>query len=405
MNILYVSQYYHPEVGAPTNRAQANVQYLVQQGHEVSVLCEMPNHPTGIVQPGYKGKWMAIEGANPRILRAWVAASPKKTFLRRLAMYFSFPITGLILALCTRKQYDVVYVSSPPLFTCLIGLGWKLLFPSTRFVFELRDLWPEAAIEMGQLKNPLLQKFSRLLANKTYKQADAIVTILPGFCKRLQENYSVNPEKLKVIYNGVDDAFFDASAVKLPKSVSPLKVVYAGNLGLAQNISIILKAACKFREEDIEFHIYGEGPESNKLKAQAQEWNLSSVFFHGEVSRDEMMHHLQNSSVGVVPLIRTDTFRDALPTKMFDYMACGLPILLGVEGIAEEVLNVSKAGIAFVPDDSDSLSFAIRTVMNDPERLNPMAMSGREYVQMNFLRSKQAEKLEMLFQELFGRRR
>ena len=214
MKILYISQYFHPEVGAPTNRALANVKLFRKKGHDITVLAEMPNHPKGVIFEEYKKKIFVSEKVyGLEVKRVWVFTSQKKNFFTRVGMYLSFSITGSIYTLFNWRKYDVVYVTSPPLFVGIIGLVVKFFHPKTKFVFEVRDLWPDAAIEMGELNSSLLKKISYSLEHSIYKKANLIVSVTNSF-KYKMITKGVNIDNIIIVRNGANLSLKRTSSVE-----------------------------------------------------------------------------------------------------------------------------------------------------------------------------------------------
>ncbi|MCK4956758.1 MAG: glycosyltransferase family 4 protein [Candidatus Cloacimonetes bacterium] len=405
MKILYISQYFHPEIGATTNRALANVRYLTKQGHDVTVLTEMPNHPKGIIFEGYKGKMFMTETMEDfKIKRVWVYTSVNKNFITRLLFYISFAFLGTLSAIFSWKKYDIVYVTSPPLFVGIIGLALKFFFPKTKFIFEVRDLWPDAAVEMGELKNKHFRKFSYALEKSLYKNADHIVAVTKRFKQRIIENgYSKN--KISVIRNGSDLSFKPVDVSEELKEKFQVDknfiVIYAGNLGLAQNLTVVLKAAEKLKEKKILFLMVGTGPEETLLKNYAKSHNLTNVIFTGEIAKDNMSEYLSLSDCGLIPLKNIEVFERTIPSKLFDYMSANLPIILGVKGEAKEILEKSEAGICFEPDNVDELVEEIEYLKTNSLELEKMKQKGRDFVKTNFDRNELAKKLDDVFAKLF----
>ncbi len=405
MKILYISQYFHPEIGATTNRALANVRYLTKQGHDVTVLTEMPNHPKGIIFEGYKGKMFMTETMEDfKIKRVWVYTSVNKNFITRLLFYISFAFLGTLSAIFSWKKYDIVYVTSPPLFVGIIGLALKFFFPKTKFIFEVRDLWPDAAVEMGELKNKHFRKFSYALEKSLYKNADHIVAVTKRFKQRIIENgYSKN--KISVIRNGSDLSFKPVDVSEELKEKFQVDknfiVIYAGNLGLAQNLTVVLKAAEKLKEKKILFLMVGTGPEETLLKNYAKSHNLTNVIFTGEIAKDDMSEYLSLSDCGLIPLKNIEVFERTIPSKLFDYMSANLPIILGVKGEAKEILEKSEAGICFEPDNVDELVEEIEYLKTNSLELEKMKQKGRDFVKTNFDRNELAKKLDDVFAKLF----
>ena len=405
MKILYISQYFHPEIGATTNRALANVRYLTKQGHDVTVLTEMPNHPKGIIFEGYKGKMFMTETMEDfKIKRVWVYTSVKKNFITRLLFYISFAFLGTLSAIFSWKKYDIVYVTSPPLFVGIIGLALKFFFPKTKFIFEVRDLWPDAAVEMGELKNKHFRKFSYALEKSLYKNADHIVAVTKRFKQRIiEKGYSEN--KISVIRNGSDLSFMPVDVSEELKEKFQIDknfiVIYAGNLGIAQNLTVVLKAAEKLKEKNILFLMVGTGPEETLLKNYAKSHNLTNVIFTGEVAKDDMSEYLSLSDCGLIPLKKIEVFERTIPSKLFDYMSANLPIILGVKGEAKEILEKSEAGICFEPDNVDELVEKIEYLKTNSLELEKMKQKGRDFVKTNFDRNELAKKLDDVFAKFF----
>jgi len=404
MKILYISQYFAPEIGATTNRALANVRYLANNGHEVTVLTEMPNHPRGIIFPEYKRKFFIREKMEKFFVeRVWVYTNPKKNFITRMLFYLSFAFFGSLRGIISGKKYDIVYVTSPPLFVGIIGKNIKKLFPKIKFIFEVRDLWPDAAIEMGQLNNKSYRKFSYKLEASLYEESDHIVAVTNRFKKTIIDK-GVKAEKISVIRNGSDLTF---RPVKPPqelldkyKSQNEFLIVYAGNLGIAQNLKTVLEAAKKLESENIKFIFAGTGPEAKMLNDFAVEQKISNVIFTGEIAKEKMSDYFAIADCGIIPLKNIQVFERTIPSKLFDYMSANLPILLGVKGEAKEILMDARAGICFEPDDVNDLVDKIRYCKNHPEELSEMSQLGRDFVVEHFDRNKLAAKLDAIFSEV-----
>lgn len=405
MKILYITQYFLPEICAPSNRAYANVKYFSEKGHKVVILTEMPNHPKGVIFKGYKGKIFNRERIeNFDVLRVWVYANPNKNFITRLLFYMSFMFLGLLYALLNWKNFDVVYISSPPLFVGIVGISLKSVFPKTKFIFEVRDLWPTVAIALGELKNKTFIKFSRKLEYTCYLLSDKIISVT-NFFKQEIINKGVHSKKVLVVKNGTDIKNEIQVNTQEVKSKLGLKfdfvVLYAGNLGLAQGLETVLCSAKKLKNEnDIKFFLIGEGPEKKKLKGIAKTLNLNNIKFIDEVSMDEISEYLSIAKCGIVPLKKSKVFSGTVPSKLYDYMACELPILLGVDGEAKSILEKSGGGLSFEPENSDDLAEKILYLKNNPKQLKNMALNGRKFVEENCNREKQAEVIEKELLEL-----
>ena len=406
MKILYISQYFYPEVCAPTNRAMANVKYLADKGHEVTVLTEIPNHPRGIIFDGYKHKLFLKERIdNFLINRVWVFTSRKKNFVTRMLFYVSFMVFGTIHTLVNWKKYDVVYTSSPPLFVAGIAIVLKKFFPKVKYVFEVRDLWPDSAIDLGELNNKFAIKYSEKMEKKIYSISGKII-VISNYIKSKIIDKGIADKKITVIHNGTDEEFITKTK-KVPHDLlekyrtrNNFIVIYAGNIGIAQNLNIIINSAEMLQNENVLFLFVGDGPYRNQLEQLVAINKMSNIVFVGEIDREKIHEYLCLADCGVVILKRIPLFTGALPSKIFDYMACGLPILLGVEGEAKTLVEDSGTGLGFKSDNSKDLAKKIMHLKDHPDELNLMASKGRDFVYNNFNRTKQASKIEKILKEL-----
>lgn len=406
MKILYISQYFYPEVCAPSNRALANIKYLADKGHEVTVLTEMPNHPRGVIFDGYKHKLFLKERIdNFLINRVWVFTSKKKNFITRMLFYISFMMFGAIHTLVNWKKYDVVYTSSPPLFVAGIAIILKKFFPKTKYVFEVRDLWPDSAIDLGELNNKLAIKLSMRMEKKIYSISERII-VISNYIKNKIIDKEIAEGKITVIHNGTDEEFITKTK-KVPQDLirkyrteNNFIVVYAGNIGVAQNLKIIINSAEMLQNENVLFLFVGDGPYKNQLEQLVVRKEITNVIFVGEIDREKIHEYLYLADCGVVILKRIPLFTGALPSKIFDYMACDLPILLGVEGEAKTLVEDSGTGLGFESDNSEDLINKIMYLKNHTDELNSMSSKGKDYVYNNFNRTKQASKIEDILKEL-----
>lgn len=404
MKILYITQYFYPEIGATTNRALANVRVLANKGHDVTVLTEMPNHPKGTIFDAYKGKIFLTEKLEDFLVkRVWIYTNVNKNFITRFLFYITFALLGSIYPIFSWKKYDIVYVTSPPLFVGIIGLVLKFLFPSVKFVFEVRDLWPDAAIEMGELTNKHFRKFSFILEKSLYKNADHIVAVTERFKERIIEK-GYSSEKISVIRNGSDLTFQNVEVsqdlIEKYNAGNKFIVLYAGILGIAQNLITVLKAAEELRNKDILFLFAGTGPEEKILLDYYKSRNLKNVIFAGEIPKENMNEYFSLADCGLIPLKNIKVFESTIPSKLFDYMSASLPILLGVKGEAKEILDKSEAGICFEPDNVEDLVNKINFLKNNDAVLKQMKSKGRKFVEIHFDRTKMAGKLHKLLENL-----
>jgi glycosyltransferase involved in cell wall biosynthesis len=392
MRILYLSQYFPPEIGATQTRAYEMARGLIATGNRVTILTEVPNHPSGIVPREYRGKlWSRETMEGIEVLRVWVWASPARTFFRRIASYLSYAmmatVAGLFLA---RGKYDLVLATSPPLFVGAAGLAISVLRRAP-MAFEVRDLWPQAAIELGELNNRWAQRIATWLEESCYRRARRVVVVSAGVEKRLLER-GVSSSKLQLVPNGVNiETYRRLSAdPELRESVGlrpgQFVVVFAGLHGLAQDLETILGAAERLVDEDVVFFLIGDGPRKGVLVERVREKGPSNVVFHDPVADLDLGRHLALAQAGVHASPRLEILRSSLPVKLFSYMACELPVLLAMEGEAAELVEEAGAGVVVPPEDADALAAAVLRLQASPDECRHFGKAGRKHVVSRFSR-------------------
>lgn len=407
MRILYLSQYFPPEVGATQTRAYEMAHHLVTAGHQVTVITEIPNHPKGIFPPEYRGKlyeYTTLDGIE--VIRVWVKTSPVKNFWRRMAFYLSYMLNGTLVGLLlARDNYDVIYATSPPLFVGGAALALSYLRRIPLF-FEVRDLWPESAVAMGELNHAKAIRLAEWLEKACYRRARQIVVVTRGIYNRLLER-GYPSSKLTLIPNGANVELFQfqaeaGRALREKLGVqNKFVVIYAGIHGLAQNLETIVEAATKLATEtDIHFLFVGEGPVKHEIVNLTNERQLTNVTFHPEAPREQMPGFLSAANVAVVPLRHLDLFQGALPSKMFDAWACQCPTLVSIDGEARQVLAEAQAGLYVEPENSEALAAAILQLKNDLATSLQMGLNGRRLVIECYSRQAQAQQLASLLTEI-----
>jgi colanic acid biosynthesis glycosyl transferase WcaI len=403
MHILYLSQYFPPEVGATQTRAYEMACGLIQAGHHVTMVAEIPNHPRGVIPPEYRGKLYEradLDGID--VIRVWVKTTPVKTFRTRMAFYLSYMVSATLAGLfLARWRYDLIYATSPPLFVGAAALALSIL-RRTPLVFEVRDLWPESAVALGELKNPAAIALAERLERACYRRARRVVVVTAGIRQRLLER-GLPSDKLALIPNGTNTDLFQPQ----PEAGAALRdelglddafvVLYAGIHGIAQGLETLIEAASLLRADPgIRFLFVGEGPVKKETMALAEGYGLNNVRFHPEIPRERVPAFLSAADVALVPLRKLDLFKGALPSKMFDAWAGGCPTLVSIEGEAQRVLERSGAGRFVEPENPRALVEAIRALAADRGAGREMGNRGRAFVEAHYSRQAQARQLEQI---------
>ncbi len=409
MQILIISQYFFPETGAPPNRIYSLAKKFKEEGNQVHIIAAKPNHPKGIFFDGYeKGLFLDKPYKDIPVTYSWVYTRPEKGFLGRIMFYLSFMVMAVVASLRTKENFDVVMASSPPLF---VGIsGWVIAkLKRAKFSFDVRDLWPEVAIKMGELNNSLAITVAEKIEEFLYKKADLITAVTPSFKKSIHQK-GAKLSKIKVITNGTDPDMFTTE-----KSNGTLRerlklddrffVSYVGNIGLAQGLKHIIKSAVKLKGKgykDISFLIIGDGPKKEELQKLVAAKKLDNVTFIDRVPLETAAAYMNASDALLVPLANDPIYSQFIPSKLFDGMAASKPILLSVDGEAREILNNSKAGIYYEAENAGALAQHVIWIKNHPGEAQEMGKNGREYVVENFSREVQAQQMLESFEELMS---
>ncbi|MBE0648270.1 MAG: glycosyltransferase family 4 protein [Bacteroidales bacterium] len=394
MRILFLTQYYPPEVGAPQNRLSELAIRFHRAGDHVEVLTAMPNYPFMKVFEGYQGKWLVREEVDGvTVNRTWIFASKSQSVPIRLLVYFSFVFSSLVVGLFQLKRFDLIICESPPLF---LGISaWMIkLVKRTKLLFNVSDLWPESAEKLGLVTNRFFLRISKSLEEFLYRKSDLISGQTQGIVKNISSRM---PEK-KVFWlkNGVDLTYYSPEK-GIPGwreengfGADDFVAFYGGILGHAQGLEVILKAAVELADEKrIKFVIAGEGPLKKELMDQSEHLGLANVTFLPAYPKQRMPDVISEIDISIIPLRKLDLFLGAIPSKIFESLAMGKPILLGVEGEAKELfINQGYCGLAFKPEDPASLTEELRLLFSDKALYDRLSKNAYFYVSENFNRDK-----------------
>jgi glycosyltransferase involved in cell wall biosynthesis len=405
MRVLYLSQYFAPEVGATQTRAHEMATGLIRAGHDVTMLTEVPNHPKGIIFPEYRRKlWVRenLEGID--VVRVWVKASPVKTMRTRLAFYLTYMLNATLAGLALRGPYDVIYATSPPLFVggAALALSGLRRIP---LIFEVRDLWPESAVALNELHNLSFIRWATRLEEACYRRAKRIVVVTQGIRDRLiTRGFG---DKVLLIPNGANTDLFhyQSEAGKAIRQQLDLDddflIIYAGIHGIAQGLETVLNAAHKLRDHaGLHFLFIGDGPRKAELHALKERLALPNVTMLAAQPRETIPAYLSAADVALVPLRRLDIFRGALPSKIFDAWACECPIILSMQGEAQQVLQQANAGVYVEPESPSALAQVVQEMINHSKLLRRYGRNGRRFVEEHYSRQAQAQRLTRLLESL-----
>jgi len=352
MRVLLIAQYFPPEIGAAASRWGDYVDILVQRGHKVTVLCGMPNYPQGKRFDGYNNLWVKREkkSSNLRIIRSAVWANNRKSTFKMLGNYLSFAFSGVMNAIKIRNV-DLIILSSPPLFVGIIGMILSSI-RKYKMLLDVRDIWPESVVVLGGMKSKWLIKLGRLLESKVYRSASGYIFPVPGFQKYFKSHHPLQMKKpMFNLMNGVHEDFLVKTKETQLASQKDFTVLYSGNMGMAQGLEVVLEAASQLKDYPIQFKLIGDGVCKTSLIQMAKSMGLSNMTFLDSISREALISEMHNASVCLVPLKNNPLFRNAIPSKIFEIMACKKPVILGVEGEAAGIIQQYNCGTVVSPEN------------------------------------------------------
>lgn len=411
MKILMVTQYFQPEGGAGAVRVGFFAHYFRQRGHNVSVIAPLPNYPTGEIYAGYRGKRRVKETLPNGIetTRLWLLTRRGRGIGGKLLAQLSFALTSSAVLLFHERP-DVILVSSPPPFIGLAGVVAKLRWRGVKFVFDVRDIWPDVAVDLGVVKNPAIIRLARWGMRQLFRIADLVVPVTGGFQEYIATTYKVSLDKQIVITNGVDDVWFDqrvtGASIRSRYGIDDHKtvVLYLGTLGYAQGGEVLVEAAKRLQDDaSIHFLVVGEGPARPKLEEEARRSGLQNITFAGHQPHALIPQFIAAADMGLSMLRDCDQNRRTLQVKILEYLAMGKPVVLAAEGESARLIHSAHGGYVCPPGDVPCLVERIRQLSQDTEQRRQLGENGRRYVFDHYRRSMQAERLIVRLEEICRR--
>ena len=395
MRILFFCQYFTPEMGAPAARTHEHARRWVARGHDVTVVCGLPNHPDGIVPPKYRGTWLyreQIDGIN--VLRCWFFITPNKDVVKRCLSFLSFMVSSIFFGIFATGKCDVV-IGTTPQMLCALGGYLVALVKRRPFVLEVRDLWPKHIIDLGTITNPVIIRGLQRLEMFLYRRSRAVVAVAEASRKHIEDR-GIPADKLYTITNGIDETFFmpqEKNGIRKAHGWSDKFVVlYIGTHGLSQGLETILDTAELLKgEHRYHFVFAGSGAEWEDLQIQAVARRLANTEFLPHQQKAAMPDFYAAADVCLVPLKKRDIFRYNIPSKMFEIMACARPIILGATGQSQTLLEEANAGIAVEPENPEAYRDAIVRLAAHHEECAAFGANGRAHVVAHYTRNSKAD--------------
>lgn len=406
MKILFVSHYFPPEVNAPANRTVEHCRRWVLDGHDVTVITGVPNHPRGQLFDGYANRWIQEEEVDGiRVIRTWMYLAPNSGFAKRVANYLLFAFTAILASRRVRNP-DIVVATSPQFF---VGVAGAIISKLKRrpFVLEIRDLWPKSIVELGQLKEGVILSALEAIERWLYHSADGVVVNTRTFHDHIAAR-GVASENIELVYNGIDPALFHPR----PKNHELFRkhgldeqftVAYVGTLGLAHGLSLLVDVAENLQSNPrLRFVLIGDGADREKLEAEIARRGLHNIVLLGLQPRESMPDWIASIDLLVVMLRDLPVFETVIPSKIFEFLAQERPVLLAAKGEIRRMMEEAGGALVIDPEVETQFVAAIEEVMSHPAEAAARAAAGRKWVENGFLRDDLARKMEAFLERVLA---
>ena len=397
MRILFISHYFPPEVNAPASRTHEHCQQWVEEGHDVTVITGVPNHPTGQLFGGYRNRFIQEESVDGiRVIRTWMLLTSNAGFAKRILNFLLFALMSILASFKVRKP-DVVIATSPQFFCGLAGAVTARL-KRRPFVLEIRDLWPKSIVELDQISEGPALNFLQWLERRMYQSADGIVVNTRAFVDHITQ-LGYPKDQIEIVYNGIDaDRFKPQGPSNELRARFDLEgrftVGYLGTLGLAHGLGTLLETAENLRDQpEIAFLLIGDGAEKKKLETLIKEKKLRNVRLLGLQPREMMPAWIATTDILLVCLRDLPVFETVIPSKIFEFLAQERPVIVAARGEIRQMTETSGVALTIDPEDPEALAHAIDEIRREPEAARERAEKGRIWVEENFVRRDLASKM------------
>lgn len=406
MQLLFVSNYFPPEVNAPATRTYEHAKQWVADGHDVEILTAVPNFPEGEVYEGYENQFMQETIDGIEVTRVPMYVTENSGVVKRSLSYLSFMLSALAYCGRLRRAPDVIAATSPQFFCAVAGWLISGLY-HVPFVMEVRDLWPESIVAVGAMDRNVIIRALERLEHLLYRRAARIVVVTDAFKRTIREK-GISEDKIRVLKNGIDvDAFptdLDDEAVQALRDEYGLEgqfvAAYIGTVGMAHRADVLFEAARRCDRDDVVFMVVGGGSEWEALAEKQADAQLENFRIVEKQPKEKVPYFLEVSDVSVVHLREAPLFETVIPSKIFESMAAGNPIVHGVPGESQEIIEAAEAGIPVPPEDPDAIMEAVIRLRDDDSLYEHMSQSARSYVRAHHDRQTLAREYWDLLEEV-----
>ncbi len=394
MKILFITDNFPPEVNAPATRTYEHVkEWIKDKDVEVIIVTCFPNFPHGNVYDGYKNKFYQKENIDGiEVIRVWSYITSNNGFIKRVLDYVSFGMMAFFVGLFTK--HDIIIATSPQFFTTWAAWGISKI-KRKPWIFELRDLWPDSIKTVGAMKDGFALSVLQKIEMGLYLDADKVVTVTDAF-KRVLTDRGVDGSKIEVVTNGANLDLYgsrekDFGLIEKLGLQNKFIIGYIGTLGMAHGLHFIVQAAARIKDSETHLLFIGDGAAKKEAEALAKKLNLKNITFLPIIPKEKVPQYLSIVDVSLVPLKKTDTFKTVIPSKIFEAAAMQKPILLGVQGQAQEIIEAYDAGLCFEPENEENFLSKMEEI-RDKARYKEL-QAGCADLAKNFDRKRLADKM------------
>lgn len=405
MKVLYITQFYPPEIGAAANRSFETAEILSKDGFEVTVLTAFPNYLLNELPPKYRNRKRAVDeyrdGIHVKRTYIYFNRNPR-SLAKRVITFLTFMMSSLCYGV-RLKGYDAIFATSPPLS---VGLTAYILsrLKGIPYIFEIRDLYPESATQLGVIKNPIIIDITQHFARFLYRNAFHLIAVTEGIRRHLEG--VVTTQRISLLTTGVDLSLFkplkpDENIVEAFRMRDTYTVLFLGIFGRMHALTVILDAAELLKDEaEIRFTFIGEGVQRKFLIAEAKRRHLKHVRFFPPQAREIVPHIINACDVCIDSRVKIGLSEGTIPVKVVEYLACGKPAIIGITGETVEIIRQSNGGLVVEPENGQALAEAILLLFRDRKLGEKLGKSGNKYVKQHFNRAKLVGRLETVLHKV-----
>jgi len=388
VRFLILTQYFAPEIGAPSIRFAALIRALRKHGHDIEVVTAMPNYPKGRIFPDYRGRFYMRETRDgATVHRVWLYGA-LGTGVSRLISYLSFTLLCLM-GLFKARRPDYLFVESPPLFLGLPAVLYSRI-KGVPFIFNVADLWPDSLVSVGYDAPSIFVRLAERLEAWTYRKAAFVNAVTEGIADVLHLQKGVPERKILFLPNGVDTELFrprppDRKLAEELGLVDKKIILYAGNMGVAQGLDVVVDAMALVagRAPDILFVFIGDGSEKQRIASRVHELGLDNIRFLDPRPPEAIGPLYDLAIAGFASLKKDKLMEGARPSKIFPIMACAKPVIYSADGEGARLVEEAGAGLVTPAGDAEALSRVMLRLADDPDLARELGRNGCAYVQTN----------------------